>query len=203
MHKIHLLYAGAVALLLLGAACTKTVTINTNAEGSTNSAAEIANVNAEANENANENVNVSENANANIAGEHGPTINGTLRVDNPQNNKKLESPFEVEGKSDASVVYVRVKNAGGVALFTESVKVRGGEFHVNLIYALTNTATGTVEVFEKDAPGDEINLVSIPVTFRVKNENEKAADTTVSGNENYDANENANENENENDNVND
>lgn len=218
MTKKSLIILGAAAVLILGASCGRKSAINANFSVNDNESIanerelENGNVNVtvgdnendNSNANANENANRNDNTNTDIAGEEGPTINSTLRVDNPQIGKKLESPFEVEGKSQAETVYVRIKNASGLALFTVSAKVRGGEFHLNLTYSFTHTTTGTVEVFERDSAGAEVSPISIPVTFRIDSQNENVSNTNDNENTNENENENTNENanDNENDNVN-
>lgn len=205
MKKYIVLPILVAGLVLLGAACSNDLlNANTENENSTeneNTNSAVLNTNRDddnENANTNRNTNDSDDSTTNsvdATDEHGPTVSGTLRVDTPQSGKKLESPFEVEGKSQAETVYVRVKNGAGTALFTESVKVRGGEFHINITYSFTHTTTGSVDVFEKDASGNEVNLINIPVTYRI--ESEGSSGTSLTENENSNTNEDENENTND------
>lgn len=176
---------------MLGAACSNTT--NTNEQEASN---ENENVSVVTNTSTNTNSDdQNENRNTNTSsddstGDHEVSSSGALRVSSPERNKNLESPFEVEGTSSASLVYVRVKNAVGTELFTESAKVRGGEFHINITYTFTHTTVGVVEIFEKDSAGAEVNNVSIPVTFRIESEDSTSltGETTSNENENHNAN---------------
>lgn len=193
MNKRYLISAVVIGLMLVGAACSKE---NNGTTGETeNSNEAVSNVNAT--EDANENVNVARNTNSDDKNkntnassadneDNGPTTNGTLTVNNPQAGKTVVSPLEVEGRSDTDKVYVRVKNSAGSTLFTETVTVRGGEFNVHLTLSFTNSKTFSIEVFQKDSAGAELNLVSIPLNFKA----ETASDDS---NTNSDANDNANE----------
>ncbi len=204
MRKTSLIL-GTAALLLLGAACTKTVNTNqtTNddhamedSNGNTNQAMENQNSNSAVKSEDNTNVmhdeemmNDTTKRNANESDDAAVvTSNGSLTVTKPEKDADVESPFAVEGKSSATTVYVRLKSASGKELFTVPVTVRDGAYHVNLTYQVTNTTNGVVEVFEKDASGNETLLTSVTITLKTE-----SSDTT---------NSNDNENSNSNDNTN-
>ena len=179
----------AIGLIALGAACGKktanTGAANANTSMAVNTNETVVNTNS-ASINTNRAINTNTSANTNAA----VTTSGSLTITQPVKNSELESPFIVAGKSSATTVYARVKNATGAALFTETLTVRNGEYSAYLTLSLTHTTSGTVEVFEKDAAGNETNLVSVPVTFKV-------VTTTTSTNTNGSAaNENANQNTN-------
>lgn len=209
MRKTHLIYVGAVGLLLLGAACSKTTNINTSSEENSNVASVNEDTNSVSNENENGNVNrdvnedrntnSSEDSNTNSSGDHQQVSSGSLKVTGPETDATVESPIELQGTSDTDKVYVRAKSSTGGTMFTEAVTVRNGEFHVNLTVTLTMSKKITLEVFQKDASGNEVNLVSVPVTVKVESSSTNTNES-VNGNEN--SNDNSNESPNDNANTN-
>ena len=200
MKKWSLLIIPLTAILVIGAACTKKET-NTNnaneneavvnenvsisADDSTN-INENENVSVNANENENRNTNVNQSTNTNTS-----TTSGALTVTSPEKNATVESPVEVEGKSSAAQVYVRVKGSADKELFTIPVTVRNGEYHVKISVQVANSTNGKIEVYEKSASGAEQSLVVVPVTFKTEPVN---ANSNVNENENSNLNENGNEN---------
>lgn len=178
----RLLMLSAAALLVLGAACGKKATTNT-AANENNIPPVVINMSDNTTVNAAANGNVSVNKNTNTAS------SGPLVVSKPAKNEELGSPYTVSGTSSADKVYVRVNNSAGTPLFLIPATVRNGAFSVNVTFEFTHTSAGTIEVFEKDTGNNEINLVSIPVTFKttvVVNANTTAtANTNTSSNSNY------------------
>lgn len=205
MRKSYL-YILAAGLLVLGAACSKTTDENTNSTSNENESVMEENVNAAVNTNSasddrttNDNTNSSDDTtNTNSSGDHQQVSSGSLKVTSPETNDEVESPIEVEGTSDTDVVYVRAKNSSGTALFTETVTVRKGEFHVNLTLSLTSTKAITLDVFQKDSSGAEKNLVSIPVNVKVELSNTNTSDDSVNTNANENTNDDHSSNENDN-----
>lgn len=175
---------GSIALFLVGAACQKKTTDtpvsqivknvnkneNINAIVPSLSNARIdssANVNGSvlANGNVNGNTNSDRNENENRAATN--TSNDMISVEAPSANAAVSSPFAVTGTTNATAVFVRVKNAAGTALFTESASIKEHDFSINLSFEFSQTTTGTIEVFTRDVSEREADLIAIPVTFTV------------------------------------
>lgn len=208
MRKTSLSIA-AVAVLLFGAACSRELTVNVNtsaettnsnelelendSESNANRAATNINVN-RSNDDANTNESDDDRNTNDSSEDRGPAVQGTLRVDTPKTGQQVVSPFEIEGKSNTDKVYVRVKSTTGTEIFTTPVTVRGGEFHVNITLSLGTSKTVTLDVFQKDAGGDEANLISLPLNVKVT-----AAESSNTNTSDTNDNDNDNENENEND----
>lgn len=210
MRKSHFLFGSAIGLMLLGAACAKQTTVNTAEE--TNTSTEVENTSVGVNENANLDTTVNANTsvedrttNTNTSDDTATVTQGSLTVTSPKANADVESPLEVEGKSGTSTVYVRVKNSAGGTLFTEPVTVRSGEFHVNLTLTMTSSKALTLEVFQKDSAGKEVNLVAVPVSFKTDDSSTtkiKTSDDNSNGNDNGNTNESENKNTNDDNNTN-
>ena len=137
--------------------------LNTNSTDTTNSNANTnvsTNVNTGVSTNTNVNTNTSTNTNTVVS------ANSTIAVTAPVANAQLVSPFYVQGTAETGTsVFVRVRSAGGAPIFTESVSVSNRAFKGKLLFDFTSTKNGSVEVFQKDADGKEVNLVSVPVIF--------------------------------------
>lgn len=220
MRKYQFFALGAIAALLIGAGCAKKAA-NTNAENANSALFEDVNVTvngnvpatdegASANTNAAVNTNVPANTNASVdQGTGGESTNenanvsvaNDIIVSSPDKNDELASPFYVEGKATGDLVYVRVISLGGVAIFTEKVSVKDGKFRGKLLFDFSTTTKGYIEAFRKDADGNEVGLVRVPVQFKVQptatNENSNANTNSSddgASNENVNTNESANVN---------
>lgn len=126
---------------------TNTSTSNTNAT--------IKNTNSSTNNNTNSSVNT------NIA----PDSTSSITVTTPAQNAALVSPFMVEGTATGTQVFARVRSANGTAIFTEKISVNSGKFKGKLLFDFSTTRAGFLDVFQKDSADQEINLVTVPVTF--------------------------------------
>lgn len=142
-------------------------TLNTNTSN-TNSATK--NTNASTNTNSALNTNTSVNTNT------APDATSSITVTIPAQNAALTSPFMVEGTATGTQVFARVRSANGTAIFTEKISVNSGKFKGKLLFDFTTTRAGYLDVFQKDGSDQEINLVTVPVTF--------SAGTSTNGNTN-------------------
>jgi hypothetical protein len=111
--------------------------------------------------NTNSTVNTNTSLNTNTA----PDAVSSITVTIPEQNAALTSPFMVEGTATGTQVFARVRSANGTAIFTEKISVNSGKFKGKLLFDFTTTRAGYLDVFQKDDSDQEINLVTVPVTF--------------------------------------
>ncbi len=195
--------AAAIALLLLvGAACgkkepvtttedtTDVIVENVNDGTDTDSVTDVQTNTNLPSTNSTDNTNASPPTNANV---NVSVNNGSIRLTAPRSGEELASPFTVSGTAEGSTVYVKVKNSIGDTMFTEPVSVKNGAFTVNLSFEVSNSTSGSIEVYDNDAAGNAQNLVVVPVKFTA---------ASVNANTNANVNESVNDNANGNTNVN-
>lgn len=147
---------------------------NTNVDLNTNTSDENENTNLNINTSVSTNANTNTSTNTNSSA----VTNDNITVTLPAENDELVSPFYVQGTAvSGNSVYVRVRGASGTPIFTETVSVNNHAFKGKLLFDFTSTKAGSVEVFQKDAEGTEINLVSVPVTFTLTSNSNSNANT--------------------------
>lgn len=208
MKKQYLWVLVAASLVAFGAGCKKNTNDNTNENAIINQGIDlnealdlnvntddlntnesedddvVANTNTEV-EDEDKNENSNENRNTNSSDDEDVSSSGVIKITGPEKDEELKSPFYVEGTaSSGDSVYIRLKT-GSTTIFTENVSVRGGEFKGKLLFDFSRTKTGTIEVFQKDSAGTEINLTSVSVTFDLESSsNENSNSNTNSTNTN-------------------
>lgn len=111
------------------------------------------------------NTNTSTNTNTTLNTNSAPDTASSITVTIPEQNAALTSPFMVEGTATGTQVFARVRSANGTAIFTEKISVNSGKFKGKLLFDFTTTRAGYLDVFQKDDSDQEINLVTVPVTF--------------------------------------
>ena len=209
MKKYLPVMIGIVALLAFGFGCAKDT--NTNQNTNTDDAAVLneetnlndsldlntsidesdLNLNAADDETADTNENANTNAAANTNTSAATNVNansptsGTISITSPKANDELVSPFYVEGTATSGdAVYARLV-ASGTTIFTEKITVRNGAFRGKLLFDFSHTTSGTIQVFQKDADGNETGLASVPVRFKLSTTNTNAnTNTSVNSNAN-------------------
>ncbi|MBI5405004.1 MAG: hypothetical protein HY976_02130 [Candidatus Kerfeldbacteria bacterium] len=192
-------------LVLVGAACekaddqnnantnqttnrTNSSNVNRSDDGRTDD--EESNRNASSNANGNVNRSANVNSNSNASDDDDDENAGTLRITGPEKNKQVESPLTVEGKAPNGPVFVRVKTASGKVLFTVPGTARNGEFSVKITFEFTNTTSGSIEVYTKDADGNEDVVAAVPVSFKVESDDDDD-DSNTNSNSNSNSNTNS------------
>ncbi len=200
MNKAYIGLILAISLVAFGAGCGKKAIENVNDESIVNqgfdlndaldlNVSEVENTNVDVNENTNsdlatntnesvatnENTNAVTNSSVSNKNTNTATATGTIAITSPASDDELVSPFYVEGTaSSGSLVYVRLK-ASGVTIFTEKVSVKNGAFKGKLLFDFSRTTNGTIDVFQKNADEEEVNLTSVDVRFKLSSTNTNAA----------------------------
>lgn len=126
---------------------------------------EVVNTNTGNSNTAVKNTNTAVNTNTSLNTNTAPDAVSSITVTIPAQNAALTSPFMVEGTATGTQVFARVRSANGTAIFTEKISVNSGKFKGKLLFDFTTTRAGYLDVFQKDDSDQEINLVTVPVTF--------------------------------------